>query len=279
MSERFMPNDIPVVSNTKALLTLFIVDTSGSMTLDDRIGKVNTAFEMIVQGLKEKQNEVGDSFTIYISILEFNQSAHWLVDPTPISDYYHQAIPCSDLVTYFGRAMREVNNQLSRSKKLLSLFKGKIAAPYIMFMTDGYPSEGDDFDSAMDEIEQNGWFANSVRYAVLIGEEATKNATARRAVARFVTNEKEGIIDVNDAEELARKVSAATIRNINNMTHHGVGGSETASATGETAPVFPGDADQPPAFPGTPSPGSIPDFGSSAPSDDPFGSMFPGSFN
>ncbi|MBQ8160151.1 MAG: VWA domain-containing protein [Clostridia bacterium] len=224
MSEEFMPakGAIPVTGSTKALLTLFIVDTSGSMTLDSRIEKVNEAFADIVKGLQQRQDDVGDSFTIFISILGFNQEAKWLVEPTPISEFNFHKIEASRYVTYFGEAMKEVNNQLSRSKLLLSKFKGKIAAPYIMFMTDGYPTEEEDYESIMDQIAQNAWFQGSQRYAVLIGEEATSRPEARRAVARIVKNPKEGIITVADARDIAEKVTAATLIAVDNMTKHGV---------------------------------------------------------
>ena len=268
-----MPN--PILADRRSQLVLFMVDTSVKMAADDRIDKVNEAIEMIVRALKIQQNKAVDAITIYIAILEFNQEAHWLVDPTPISDYDYRPVPCSDRARCFGRAIREVNSQLSRSKKLLSQFRGKIVVPFLFLVTtDGYPSPDDDFDSAMDEIEKNGWFINSLRYAVVIADESTGNSSAHRAAARFTINEQDGVIGFDEVGER----SAAFLRMYDDFVH----------------PIQPlgipyrrhGDQSQPSSG-SDPTNDSIgfgagiqPDpFASPFPEDDPFAGMFPGNFN
>lgn len=164
---------LPGVSTTKSLHMIFVVDNSGSMRHKDssgmdRMTAVNTAFDRMLQSLQDLQAGVQDAYTIYISIMFFNEDPEWHVQVAPIATYFHQEIPVSPYVTYYSRAYQELNSKLSRSAFMNQ--KGKMAAPYIMMMTDGAPTEGDNYEAALDELKKNGWFDVAQRYAVLIGK-------------------------------------------------------------------------------------------------------------
>ena len=213
---------LPGVSTTKSLHMIFVVDNSGSMRHKDssgmdRMTAVNTAFDRMLQSLQDLQAGVQDAYTIYISIMFFNEDPEWHVQVAPIATYFHQEIPVSPYVTYYSRAYQELNSKLSRSAFMNQ--KGKMAAPYIMLMTDGAPTEGDNYEAALDELKTNGWFDVAQRYAVLIGEDTVNDANARHAVEGFVTDPKEGIINAVDAQKIVETVSAKTIHIVEQMTH------------------------------------------------------------
>ena len=213
-------DSMPTKASQKLLNMIFIVDTSGSMRYDGRIEAVNEAFRKMIPDLRRIQIDVNTQFQLKIAILTFDQYANWIVKPTDIQEYDHHDIVCSPYVTYYSEAFKALREKLTRNQYMAH--DGKIAAPYIMFMTDGAPTENDDYPAEMDELEKNGWFNSSQRFAVLIGSDTIHSRSARDAVKRFVTNEKEGIIDAEDAVAIAREVEANTLRTVNVMTGHPV---------------------------------------------------------
>ena len=204
----------------KLLNIIFIVDVSGSMRGEKRIDAVNEAFTQMIPALRQIQMECMSEFELNISIMTFDQDARWIVNPTPIMEYDHNDIACSEWVTYFSNAFRKMREKLTR--KEFMAHTGKIAQPYIMFMTDGEPTDGDNYESELDTLLENGWFTNSQRFAVLIGKDAINSSSARRAVSKFVSNAEEGIINAADAAAIAAEVQAKTIHTIQIATKHEV---------------------------------------------------------
>lgn len=221
-------NTIETIGVSKRLLIIFIVDTSGSMR-GTRIDAVNTAFNEMVPKLKKLQEEVGSEFDLYIAIMTFDQTAEWIVNPTPISEYNHSDIIANQWITLFSEAFDTLGEKLSR-KEFFNC-EGKIAQPYIMFMTDGYPTEEDDYISSLEELKQNGWFNSAQRFAVLIGEDAVLSSTAHNAVEPFVSNPREGIITAVDAIEIASAVQANTIHIVDGMTKHKINADDSLKDT------------------------------------------------
>lgn len=210
-------------STAKSLHLIFLVDNSGSMRINDsgdgktRIVAVNEAFENMIPKLQELQEDVRAAFTMYISILMFNESPEWHVRWEPIETYNISEIPVSPYVTYYSRAYQELNENMSRSNMFSQ--DGKQAEPYIMLMTDGAPTEGDPYEEVLEELMKNRWFEGAQRYAVLIGNDTIHDPSAREAVRGFVTEPVEGIINAADAQEIMNSVSAKTMRILDNMTH------------------------------------------------------------
>ena len=249
----FIPGDDitrlpPVTPTAKTLHIIFVVDNSGSMRMpasgsESRMEAVNRAFREMIPALQDKQGSVGDAFTILISVMSFNQNPEWLVKAQPVSTYYFTDIPESEYAAYYGRALRSLNACLSRHGEGIITQQGKIAAPYIMFMTDGAPTEDDPYEDALADLKENGWFDIAQRYAVLIGEDTIHDANARSAVAGFVKDEREGIIDAADATDIISAVSAKTIHVIGQMTRRNgpvdeetQGGSSSGGTTGIVDP-------------------------------------------
>lgn len=245
--ETFIPdsgiNSMPGASTAKSLHMIFVVDNSGSMRIQDengvdRMTAVNAAFSVMIPELQKLQASVQDSFTIYVSIMFFNEVPEWHVKATPIMSYCHQDIPVSPYVTYYSRAYEELCANLSKS--VIFGQPGKKAAPYIMLMTDGAPTPGDNYEDAMNHLNGNGWFTASQRYAVLIGEDTINDRDARQAVASFVTDPSEGIINAVDAQQIVGAVSAKTIHIAEEMTHRAnPGARHDTPPTGGTTGDFP----------------------------------------
>lgn len=208
--------DMSGIGTQKNLHMIFVVDNSGSMRGEGRMDAVNEAFRRMIPALQKMQDSVQDAFKIYISIMAFNEDPEWVTAPAEIAYYVHSPIAASQYVTYYSCAFQELNRKLSRSEFLGQ--GGKMAAPYIMLLTDGAPTEGDNYESALEELKHNAWFKLAQRYAVLIGKDTINDPNARRAVKSFVDGNEEGIIDAADAEAIAQSVSAKTLIIMDQMT-------------------------------------------------------------
>lgn len=221
-SEVYTPQmgDMHTKGTAKLLNIIFVVDISGSMRFDGRIEAVNEAFTQMIPALRQIQIDSMSEFELKISIMTFDQNARWLVAPTPIMEYNHEDLVCSEYVTYFSNAFKKLGEKLTRKEYMAHT--GKLAQPYIMLMTDGEPTPDDNYQPALDELLGNGWFKASQRFAVLIGTDAINSQKARDAVAQFVTNPTEGIINAADAATIAAEVQAKTIHTIQIATKHGV---------------------------------------------------------
>lgn len=219
--------DLSTKGTQKLLNMFFVVDTSGSMRGEGRIQAVNEAFTQMVPALRQVQLDCMSEFELRIAIMTFDETARWIVTPTPILEYNHEEIDCSRWVTYFSRAFQTLGEKLTKSEFMAH--NGKIAQPYIMFMTDGEPTKEDDYQPALSKLLENGWFKSAQRFAVLIGKDTVNSAAARAAVERFVSNTTEGIIDAVDAAAIAAEVQAKTMHTVVNMTKHDVAGDTSGS--------------------------------------------------
>lgn len=212
------PSNFPDSRGQKDLLMIFVVDTSGSMGNaagnegKSRMDEVNKAFEEMIPKLREQQMEQGAEYTLYISIIGFNTTATVLQEPIRIMEYQHKEIACEEWATYYSCAYSMLDEKMSTG----AFFAGmkKIASPYIMFMTDGEPTEGDitRANAKLEKLKDNNRFAESeFRYAILIGNEAIHSPEARRAVENFVSgNPVEHIIEARDTSDIAQAIVAKT---------------------------------------------------------------------
>ena len=231
----------------KILNIFFVVDISGSMRADRRIDAVNEAFTQMVPALRQVQLDCMSEFELRIAIMTFDETARWIVAPTPILEYSHEEIDCSKWVTYFSRAFRTLGEKLTRNEYMAHT--GKIAQPYIMLMTDGEPTKDDNYQPELDNLLENSWFRHAQRFAVLIGTDTIHSPTARAAVERFVSNTTEGIINAADAAAIAAEVQAKTIHTVVNMTKHKISNDfntttdDTSSNNGNGSDTFAGFGD------------------------------------
>lgn len=104
---------------------------------------------------------------------------------------------------------------------------GKIAPPAIMFLTDGGPT--DDYESDLEELLKNGWFANASRSAVLLGD-AINDDDANNAVRRFVEDPDNDIVDAENSTVIIQKIKIATMHTVagDPMDKGNVGGGNTS---------------------------------------------------
>ena len=257
--EEFIPTDsienLPGMSTNKKLLVLFLVDATKSME-GQAISQVNVAIQELVSDLKEFA--LNNNVDLKLAIMSFTNSIRWEMQPTDIQTCYDiQKIETRPGLTQYGVIYHELNRMMK--KGILLEEKGKQAAPVLILLTDGAPS--DDYQYDLTELNKNGYFALANRSAVIMGE-AANDPNARAAVAEFVSNEN---------QILTTGMHTNIVQSIKLTTLHTLRGENPPGETPNPDPG-PGQIPDPGPFP-DPGPGPFPD-----PGPGPFPDPGPGPF-
>ena len=198
-------NDIPIQNTNKLVVVIFVVDASRSME-GNKMDSVNEALLNMKSTLLELESD--NDIDLRIAVMSFTSSARWDTPLVPIKEWSFNGIQTRAGLTEYGSAFREINKALQKVKFLNR--SGKIAAPAIVFLTDGEPV--DDYSNDLDELLKNNWFINASRSVILMGD-AIENASAKQAVEKFV-KDKADLIGVNESERIAQSIELATIHTI-----------------------------------------------------------------
>lgn len=196
-------NSFKTTGTNKLLVVLFVVDCSRSMD-GDRIMAVNAALTEVKSTLQDIKNDNG--LDLKIAIMSFTSSAKWELQLTDIDEVLLENLRTRPGLTEYGNAFHELNKVLR--KEQFMKHTGKIAPPAIMFLTDGGPT--DDYESDLENLLKNGWFANASRSAVLLGD-AIHDDAAKNAVRRFVEDPDKDIVDAENSTEIIKKIKIATV--------------------------------------------------------------------
>ncbi len=199
-------NDLNVKSTAKLLVVIFVIDNSRTMN-NGRIEAVNAALKELKYKLVEIKED--NNLELKVALMSFTSSARWEVELTPIEEVDFPKMETRAGLTIYGAAFHELNKVLR--KEAYMKYTGKKAAPAIIFLTDGEPS--DNYQHDLDELLKNGWFANATRSAVLLGD-AIHNPAAREAVRQFVNDESGDIVAADDSTMLIEKIKLATMHTL-----------------------------------------------------------------
>lgn len=153
----------------RRIMTLFmLIDTSGSMTYDGNIGKVNRAIEETVQQLRDVSDSNFDA-EIRIAVLEFSSGCRWVTNGAiPFDNFVWNDLSAGGL-TDMGAAFAELESKLSRTQFLQS--STGAYAPVIILLSDGQPT--DDISIGIDKLRHNNWYKSAMKIAIAVTSEAT----------------------------------------------------------------------------------------------------------
>ena len=180
----------------RRVMTLFLlVDTSGSMTVNGNIGKVNSAIEEMIPLLQEVSDENADA-EIKIAVLEFSNGCRWVTrDATgnpgveSLETFFWNDLEASGL-TDMGAAFTELESKLSRSAFLASATGAY--APVIILLSDGQPT--DNIQTGLDKLKHNNWYKAATKIAIAVDDGDTT------ALSGF-TGTNETVLKVNSGRE------------------------------------------------------------------------------
>ena len=191
----------------KKLVVFYVLDTSGSMEDDGKIGALNEAMRETVDVLQNIAKGNAD-VELQIAVLQFSSGAQWITEkPIYVEDFYWDDLKAGGL-TDIGDALSELYNKMSRHEFLQS--NTGYMVPIIIFMSDGYPT--DNWEKALQKItdKENGnkWFQYSTKIAFALGRDADA-----KTLSQIVGN-KEAVIQTSDLEtfkKMIKVVSASSV--------------------------------------------------------------------
>lgn len=192
-----MPNEMDIGAfMPRRVMTLFLlVDTSGSMTANGNIGKVNAAIEEMVPLLQEVSDENADA-EIKMAVMEFSSGCRWVtrdVNGQPgaesLETFFWNDLEASGL-TDMGTAFAELESKLSRNAFLAS--STGAYAPVIILLSDGQPT--DSWQSGLDKLKRNNWYRCATKIAISVDNGDTSVLTA-------FTGTSESVLQVNSGRE------------------------------------------------------------------------------
>ena len=148
----------------------FLIDCSGSM-LGRRMDEVNYACSEVLRDLQIINPDV----EIKINVLCFDSDVHWIYE-TPVSiDEFSWTNLNGGGQTNFGGACIELNQKMNRANFFAPCVdSGRSYWPsLIILMTDGEPT--DDYTAPLQELQNNGHFRSSKRFAFGFGDEINRS--------------------------------------------------------------------------------------------------------
>ena len=192
-----MPNemDIGAVMPRRVMTLFLLVDTSGSMTVNGNIGRVNSAIEEMVPLLQEVSDENADA-EIKVAVLAFSSGCRWVTrnasgqaGAESLETFFWNDLEASGL-TDMGAAFAELESKLSRNAFLAS--STGAYAPVIILLSDGQPT--DSWQAGLDKLKRNNWYRCATKIAISVDNGDTSVLTA-------FTGTSESVLQVNSGRE------------------------------------------------------------------------------
>lgn len=192
-----MPNekDLGEVMPRRVMTLFLLVDTSGSMTVNGNIGKVNSAIEEMIPLLQEVSDENADA-EIKIAVLAFSSGCRWVTHDISgnagsesLETFFWNDLEAGGL-TDMGMAFNELESKLSRSAFLASTTGAY--APTIILLSDGQPT--DNWQQGIEKLKRNNWFRCATKVAISVDNGDLKVLTA-------FTGTTESVLQVNSGRD------------------------------------------------------------------------------
>lgn len=197
----------PKTAGGRRILNIFfIIDVSGSMR-GMRIGQVNYAIENIIKELRTRDDL---NSVIKVAIMEFCNEATWKT-PTPIliDDYVFTPIDTYPAYTCYGKAFDALEVKLHKNG-FMDPALGEYFAPLVMFVSDGEPTDFNEYPVALEKLKKNKWFSKSSKYAIAVGEGA-KTEKVGRILEQF-TGIRENVRYADEGAGLCNLIEYIAIR-------------------------------------------------------------------
>ncbi len=193
-----MPNekrDLGEVMPRRVMTLFLLVDTSGSMTVNGNIGKVNSAIEEMIPLLQEVSDKNADA-EIKIAVLSFSSGCRWVthdisgnVGAESLETFFWNDLEAGGL-TDMGMAFTELESKLSRRSFLAS--STGAYAPVIILLSDGQPT--DNWQQGIEKLKKNNWYRCATKIAISVDNGDSKVLTA-------FTGTTESVLQVNSGRD------------------------------------------------------------------------------
>ena len=181
---------------SRPLHFFWIVDCSGSMYADGKIGTVNNAIQTCIPEMASAA-ENNPNAQLLIRTLSFSTGATWLTpNPVPVEDYAWDDLEANG-VTDMGKAFELLAAQLS-----IPPMPDRALPPVLVLLSDGQPT--DDYKKGLEKLKAMPWFRKAVKIAISIGQDADDD------VLFEFTKNKELVLQANNATALTKMIKWAS---------------------------------------------------------------------
>jgi uncharacterized protein YegL len=182
------------------LVVFFVIDCSYSMSIDGRMNSVNHAIREAIPVLK---GIGGSDADLKIAVLKFSNGAEWMYNElTAVEDFTWNDIEPFGY-TDFGAACNELNSKLSRKQFMDS--QAGYKKPVVILLSDGEPTDDDEWPEALDRLRANKWFQLSIKIALAV------DSADEDILAKFVGNP-EGVYKIDDTQKLKKLIKIVAVK-------------------------------------------------------------------
>lgn len=181
---------------TRPLHFFWMVDCSGSMFGDGKIGIVNNTIQECIPEMAAAADN-NPNAQLLVRALQFSTGANWITaNPVPIEDYSWEDLDASG-VTDLGKAFDLLAAQLG-----IPPMPTRALPPVCVLLSDGQPT--DNYKQSLDKLKALPWFKKAVKIAISIGKDADDDVLAD------FTGNRELIIQANNPQALVKAIKWAS---------------------------------------------------------------------
>lgn len=179
--------------SARPLHFIWIVDVSGSMSVDGKIQSLNQAIKDSIPAMRDVAD--GNPFAdVYVRAVRFSSGAQWhIAAPTPVRDFQWRELPAEG-VTDMGAALGLVADALS-----VEQMGERGYPPVLVMVSDGQPT--DDYKAGIAKVMATNWGRKAVRLAIAIGADADHGS-----LSAFVNDIERPILKADNAESLTQYI-------------------------------------------------------------------------
>lgn len=181
---------------SRPLHFFWMVDCSGSMFSEGKIGTVNNAIQECIPEMVSAADN-NPNAQLLIRALQFSTGASWITaNPVPIEDYAWEDMEANG-VTDMGKAFELLAAQLG-----IPPMPARALPPVIVLLSDGQPT--DDYKKGLDKLKALPWFKKAVKIAISIGQDADDD------VLLEFTGNRELVLQANNPTALVKMIKWAS---------------------------------------------------------------------
>lgn len=182
---------------TRPVFLYWLVDCSGSMVMDGKIGAMNFAIREALPELVSAA-DANPAATLMMRVLSFSTEARWESEAAvPVHDFRPPALE-ADGTTALGAALRLLAEELHTPP-----MPTRALRPVIVLISDGVPT--DDWRAGLRALDTTPWGRRSVRVAIAVGDDADRDV-----LKEFLQNPELEPLNAGRISELARSLRWAS---------------------------------------------------------------------
>jgi uncharacterized protein YegL len=183
--------------SSRPLHFIWILDCSGSMGVDGKIGQLNFAIHEAIPAMRDAAAE-NPQADVLARAVTFSTGARWHVaTPTAINDFAWNDLTANG-VTDLGEALELVAEQLH-----MPPMSERALPPVLTLISDGMPT--DNFEAGLAKLMNEPWGRKAVRIAIAIGRDADIGT-----LEKFVDNPEYPILRADNAPTLIQYIRWAS---------------------------------------------------------------------